>query len=146
MQMTPEVPLHVIFTEAWIQKDDTFLLAKRSSKDDQAAGKWSPPWGKVDMEVERNIIENTLKREIMEEVGIEISDEIQYFDSWSFIRSSGHHVVGLAFLATYKSGTAEPLEDQDEVRWVTIEEMRVLLDTHYTDTLNKLERLVGHNA
>jgi hypothetical protein len=34
-----------------------------------------------------------------------------------------------------------PLEDQDEVKWVTIEEMKELLDDHYIHTINKLEQL-----
>jgi hypothetical protein len=42
--MTPSnMPLHVVFVEAWIKKGDEYLLAKRSSKDDQAAGKWAVP-------------------------------------------------------------------------------------------------------
>ena len=38
-----DMPLHVVFVEAWIRKGDKYLLAKRSSKDDQAAGKWAVP-------------------------------------------------------------------------------------------------------
>lgn len=66
------IPLHVIFVEAWIRKGSEYLLAKRSSKDDQAAGKWAVPGGKIDMELESGIVENSLGREIREEVGIEI--------------------------------------------------------------------------
>ncbi len=135
-----EMPLHVVFVEAWGKKGDKYLLAKRSSKDDQAAGKWAVPWGKVDMELENDIIERALKREIMEEVWIEIFDTLQFFASRSFIRSSGHHVVALSFMAKYKSGEALPLEDQDEVRRVTIEEMKSLFDDHRTNTISKLEK------
>lgn len=134
------MPLHVVFVEAWIKKDNKYLLAKRSSKDDQAAGKWAVPGGKVDMELESNIIENSLKREVMEEVGIEI-DNVQFLTSRSFIRSSGHHVVALSFVVNYKSGEVKPLEDQDEVRWVTFEEMDILLDDHWNDVLNSLKKI-----
>ncbi len=133
-----DIPLHVVFVEAWIRKGDTYLLAKRSSKDDQAAGKRAVPWGKVDMELESNIIENSLKREIMEEVGVEV-ENFTFLMSRSFIRSSGHHVVALSFITEYKSGEAKPLEDQDEVRRVTIEEMKTLFDDHRTDTVHALE-------
>jgi hypothetical protein len=34
-----------------------------------------------------------------------------------------------------------PLEDQDEVRRVTIEEMEWLLDDHRTDTLKALRKI-----
>ena len=138
--MTKEIPLHVVFVEAWIKKDDKYLLAKRSSKDDQAAGTWAVPWGKIEIWPEKNIVENSLKREVLEEVWIEIFDVLKYFNSWSFFRSSWHHVVGLSFLAKHKSGEALPLDDQEEVRWVTIAEMRELLsDEHWQDTINKLE-------
>lgn len=96
------MPLHVVFVEAWIRKGDKYLLARRSLKDDQAAGKWAVPGGKVDMELESNIVENALKREVMEEVGVEV-DGFQFLSSRSFIRSSGHHVVALAFIVNYKS-------------------------------------------
>ena len=137
-----EIPLHVVFTEARIKKDDKYLLAKRSSKDDQAAGAWAVPWGKIEIWVEKNIVENSLKREVLEEVGVEIFDTLQYLHSWSFFRSSWHHVIGLSFLAKYKSWEALPLEDQDEVRRVTIQEMKELLtEYHWQTTINKIEEI-----
>jgi len=138
------IPLHVVFVEAWIKKGNKYLLAKRSSKDDQAAGKWAVPGGKIEMEIESNIVENSLKREVKEEVGIEV-DNFQFLASRSFIRSSGHHVVALSFIANYKSGEAKPLEDQDEVRWVAIEEMEKLFDDHWTDILNILKSVGKKN-
>jgi 8-oxo-dGTP pyrophosphatase MutT (NUDIX family) len=64
----------VVFVEARIKKGDKFLLAKRSLKDDQAAGKRSIPGGKVEMDVEYDIIEKTLQREVMEEVGVVVDN------------------------------------------------------------------------
>ena len=93
------------------------------------------------MEVETDIIENSLEREIMEEVGIKVANP-KFFASKSFIRSSGHHVVGLSFLLDYVSGEAQPLEDQDEVRWVTIDEMEVLLADHFDEVVESLKKLV----
>ena len=143
--MTKEnIPLHVVFVEAWVKKDNKYLLAKRSSKDDQAAGKWAMPGGKVDMELESNIIENSLKREVMEEVGVKVSNP-KFFASRSFIRSSGDHVIGLSFLLDYESGEARPLEDQDEVRWVKFEELGDLLGDHWKDVLINLKVLESKN-
>ncbi|MDO9399154.1 MAG: NUDIX domain-containing protein [bacterium] len=138
------IPLHVVFIEAWVKKGDKYLLAKRSSKDDQAAGKWAVPGGKVDMELEDKIVENALKREVKEEVGIEVGN-FQFLASRSFIRSSGHHVVALSFVVDYKSGEAMPLEDQDEIRWVKIEEMEHLFDDHWKDILNSLKNFDKKN-
>ena len=138
------IPLHVVFVEAWVKKGNKYLLAKRSSKDDQAAGKWAVPGGKVDMELESNIVENSLEREVMEEVGVKVSNP-KFIASRSFIRSSGHHVVGLSFLLKYELGEARPLEDQDEVRWVTFEEMEILLDEHWKDVLASLKKIESKN-
>lgn len=132
------IPLHVVFVEAWIKKGDRYLLARRSSQDEQAAGKWAVPGGKIEMELECDIVENTLKREVQEETGIKVRD-IRFFASRSFIRASGHHVVALSFVAKYESGEASPLEDQDEVRWVTLREMEQLLDNHWAKVLNALK-------
>lgn len=138
------IPLHVVFVEAWVKKDGKYLLAKRSSKDDQAAGKWAVPGGKVEMELENGIVENAVKREVMEEVGVEV-ENFRFLGSRSFIRSSGHHVVGLSFVADYKSGEARPLEDQDEIRWVSVEEMEELLDDHWTEVLKALKEMEKRN-
>ncbi len=136
--MNDKIPLHVVFVEAWIKKGDQYLIAQRSLQDDQAAGEWSAPGGKVDLEVEEDIIENSLKREIMEEVGIEIEDELELISSRSFVRSSGDHVVGMSFLATYKSGEPQPLEDQEAVKWTTKKEMLEVMPEHFKKTILKL--------
>lgn len=133
-----DITLHVVFVEAWIKKDQEYLIAQRSLDDDQAAGQWAAPGGKVDLEVEDDIIKNTLKREIMEEVGLEVGDNLELVASKSFIRSSGDHVVGLSFLVDYKSGEAQPLEDQEKVMWATKDEMLKLMPDYFHKTINKL--------
>ncbi|MEI6462311.1 MAG: NUDIX domain-containing protein [bacterium] len=114
---------HVVLVTAFVRKGDKFLLAKRSSKDSQAGGMWALPGGKVDEDKGPEVIENTLKRELVEEVGVEIKDQISYIYSSSFVRSSGHSVINLCFLCDWKNGEAKPLEDHEEVRWFTLEEL-----------------------
>jgi ADP-ribose pyrophosphatase YjhB (NUDIX family) len=136
------IPLHVVFVEAWIKKDGKFLLAKRSSKDDQAAGKWAVPGGKAEFNLGSGIIEETLAREVQEEVGLKIGN-LQYLCSRSFIRSSGHSVIALSFIADYFSGQARALEDQEEVKWATLEEAKKILDEHWKNTLTSLEKSIN---
>ncbi len=107
-------------------------------KDDQNGGAWSVPGGKVEEEVCNNVIEETLKKEVMEEVGIEISN-IKYFSSRSFVRSSGDNVVAMSFTADYISGEARPLEDQDEVIWIKPKYLQDYL--HEPFWKNALEKL-----
>ena len=66
----------------------------------------------------------TLKREIMEEVGIDIQDDITYLGDGTFIRVSGHNVIALTFLCKWKAGVAKALEDQEEVKWLTFSELK----------------------
>lgn len=122
-----DINLHVVFVAAWIKKGNKYLIAKRRSDDPQAGGLWAIPGGKVDNELGMDIMEETVKREIKEEVGVEVKDPLKYVCSDAFIRSGGQHVVGIVFLVDYKSGKARPLEDQDEVRWMTLEEIEELI-------------------
>jgi 8-oxo-dGTP diphosphatase len=127
MSVEKDINLHIVFVTAWIKKGDRYLLAKRASHDAQAAGLWSTPGGKVDLDLGLNVVEDTLRREIKEEVGVEVKDRINYLGSDSFIRESGHHVVALTFLVEYKSGEAKPLEDQEEIRWLSMEQIQNLI-------------------
>jgi ADP-ribose pyrophosphatase YjhB (NUDIX family) len=117
------IPTFVVAVTGIVKKGNKYLLAKRCKEDKQAPGTWSMPGGKVEHAVMPYIIENSLKREIMEEVGVEIEDKVEFVYNDSFVRVSGHYVVMMTFLCFYKSGEAKALEDQDEVRWVTLKEM-----------------------
>jgi len=139
------IPTHVVAVFAIVQKGDKFLIAKRSSDDPQAGGMWSVPSGKVELLEGEMVVEETLNKEVMEEMGLEIEDEIIYLGSEGFIRVSGHHVVGLTFLCKWKKGIAKPLEDQDKVKWVTIEEFNKLKDMpeYLTGKFNYLEKYLN---
>ncbi len=126
--MTNEMPLHVIAVTAIVKKGNKYLLAKRSANDDQAPGAWSIPGGKVEKKEGERRLEETLKKEVMEEVGLEIKDEVKLVYNDSFIRSSGDFVVMLTFLCDYKKGVAKPLEDQEEIRWLTLDEVLRMKD------------------
>lgn len=122
------IPTHVVAVFVFVKKGNKLLLTKRSSDDPQSGGEWSVPGGKVEFDEGFEIVEKTIAKEAKEEVGIEIQDELTYLGSGGFYRVSGHHVVKLEFLAEWKSGIAKPLEDQDDIKWVTGEELKNLKD------------------
>lgn len=140
-----DINTHVVAVFAFVEKDGKILLAKRSSQDPQSPGIWFIPGGKVDMERGEGILEKTLKREVMEEVGIEIEDEIALVENEGFTRVSGHHVVGLTFLCKWKSGIVRPLEDQEEVRWFSKEELKNFseLPDYFKPRVEKLLKILG---
>lgn len=126
--MDKEIPMHIVAVCGLIQKGDKYLVAKRASNDSQAGGQWSIPGGKQEFELGDDIIEETLKREVMEEVGLEIDEQVVYLSSQGFTHSTKRHVVMLYFLCKYKAGIAKPLEDQEEIRWVTHGELEKLVN------------------
>ena len=116
----------IVNVEAAIYKGDKWLVIKRSEKEEHAPGIISFVGGKVELnEASINILEETLKREIVEEVRIEVYDDLQYVESKSFFTDKGDPVVDIVFLCKYKSG--EPhCASEDEVAgvfWLTAQEI-----------------------
>lgn len=118
---------HKVIVKAWVEKHGKYLLAQRGDTEKHHAGVWSLPGGNVDNEVGDSIIERTLKRELDEEVGIEIQDGISLVYTNGFIKDSdGSHVINLTFLCRWKSGEAKPLEDTAKVAWYSLKELKAL--------------------
>lgn len=109
----------IFFKEKW-------LLIKRGAKEEHASGTLSLVGGKVDFEESSlNVLERTVKREIFEEVGIEITDNIQFLYSSSFVLEDGRHVINIVFLCEHGNGTAysKSPDEVEEVCWMTFDEI-----------------------
>jgi len=118
--------LYVVNVEAAIFKGDKWLLGQRSAKEDHDPGVFSMVGGKVENAAnDNNILEETLRREVMEEVGVEIHDTMHYVKSCSFIADFGKTVIDIVFLCKYKSGEPTVLEPEelDSVEWMTIDQV-----------------------
>ena len=70
-----------------------------------------------------NLIEWLLKKEVREEVNVEI-DKPEYLTDLVFIRPDGYPVATLSYWAWHESGEAKPGKDLTEVAWVTAEEAK----------------------
>ena len=88
--------MHYIVVTGIIVKDGKFLITKRADWEKAFPGKWTVPGGKFEVldyalrEKDTphhwyNIFENLLKREVLEEVGLEI-ENIDYVTSMVYIR------------------------------------------------------------
>ena len=117
---------HLILVNAVVEKDGKILVSQRSFEETHQPGSWAIPVGKVERTKGNvwNIIEKTLKKEVMEETGVEIKDNTTPLTNNTFIRSTGQHVVALTFLCHWKSGKAEPLEDTINIKWITEKELK----------------------
>ena len=116
---------HLILVNGVVFDGDKVLVSQRSLDEPHEPGKWTIPGGKVEKTIGDvfNIIEETLKKEVMEETGVEIEDKVEMVTNNTFIRSTGQHVVALIFKCNYKSGEAKPLEDTIDCKWATREEV-----------------------
>jgi 8-oxo-dGTP diphosphatase len=117
--------LYSVIVNAVIVNDEgKVLIAQRSPEEGHEGGKWSIPGGKIESNgEEHDVLLKNIKKEIMEEVGVEIFDDIALVHDNTFARSNGDEVLALVFKCKYKSGEAKALEDTVDVKWVTKEEL-----------------------
>ncbi|WP_282142535.1 NUDIX hydrolase [Cytobacillus oceanisediminis] len=118
--------MFIVNVEGAIRKNDKWLIIERSKKEEHAGGLLSLVGGKVDIEGgSSNILERTVKREILEEVGVKVKDSLTYVNSTSFVTDTGQNVVDVVFLCEYESGEALPIipDEVEKVSWLTSEEI-----------------------
>jgi len=117
---------HIVNVEGAVLKDNQLLIATRSEQEDHAGGVLSFIGGKVEFEdFADDPILSTLKREILEEVGVDICNP-RYLTSTGFTTDKGETVVNLVYLCDWQAGDPQPLEPEEvaEVDWMTIEAIR----------------------
>ena len=129
--------LHRIVTTTIIYKSDfTYLITKRSSNKKVHPNKWTVPGGGLNVDDYINTppstkgapqwygaLEKSLKREIKEEVNIEI-DKPEFLVDLTFIRPDGIPVICFSYFAPYLSGEVQLDEDATDYVWVTLEEAK----------------------
>ncbi|MGB2580102.1 MAG: NUDIX domain-containing protein [Minisyncoccia bacterium] len=109
----------VIVNGVIVNNEGKVLIAQRSPEEGHEGGKWSISGGKIESTGEEHgILLKNIKKEILEEVGVEIFDDVVMVHNNTFTRSNGDDVLALVFLCKYKSGEARPLEDTVDVRWI----------------------------
>lgn len=124
----------------WRKDDDgtyRYLITKRSPEKKAWPGKWTVPGGGLEvgdyMSTEAtyqndespqwyNAVETTLRREIKEEVGLEV-DEVNYLLDLAFIRPDGIPAIVLSFYCRYVSGEVVLDEDSVEHAWIAASEV-----------------------
>ena len=118
--------MFIVNVEGAIRKGNEWLIIERSQKEEHAGGLLSLVGGKVEIEGNSSaILERTLKREILEEVGVNVKDKLHYVHSTSFMTESGEHVVDIVFVCEYESGEpiAKSLDEVANVYWYTTDEI-----------------------
>jgi len=125
---------YIVVTGILVSSEGKYLIAKRADWEKAFPGKWTVPGGKLevlDYVLKQkdtsghwyNVLEDLLKREIREEVGLEIK-KIGYVTSMVYIRPDNIPCLIISLFA-------EPLEKEvrlcaalTEYKWVDLEEAK----------------------
>ncbi len=119
--------LHSILVNGVVFKDNKVLISRRSFEEKHMPGWWTIPGGKVEQGSEDmfQLLEKSLAREILEETGVKVEEDMQMITNNSYIRPhDNQHVVAIVFKCKYKSGEAKPLDDTIDCKWASIEEIK----------------------
>lgn len=130
--------LHRVTSTAIIYRRDDdkirYLITKRSDHKKAFPGKWTVPGGGLERDdyinEERNkdglwysAIEKSLRREVKEEVNLEV-DELYYLLDIAFLYPNSQPAIILSYYGEYKSGEVKLDEDNIDYAWVTVDEVR----------------------
>lgn len=118
--------------------DGRYLLVRRNPKKYPEVGpKWDIIGGRIDPGA--TLLEN-LRREIREEVKLELLDEPKLVAAQDILRVPGKHVVRLTYTASIQG---EPALDDDhlEFRWFSLDQIKSMdeqeLDVFFKELLDK---------
>ena len=151
--------LHEVVITAIVIKNGKYLITRRSKNKKRYPGKWTVPGGKleisdyVDLPKETefywyNVLEKVLKREVKEEVGLEIKN-IKYVTSLATIHEDGNPSLVISCLAQYASGEVRLQENEtDKYEWVTLKESKNydLFDGIYEEMVMAEKQLKGEEV
>ncbi|QUW20446.1 NUDIX domain-containing protein [Sporosarcina sp. Marseille-Q4063] len=138
--------MFIVNTEAAIFRDGKYLIIKRGEKEAHAGGELSLVGGKVEIEGDStDVLENTIIREVKEEVGLSIIGKPRYIQSTNFVTDNGFHVVNVIFLCEEVEGDAyaASADEVNGVYWLTPEEvyMHAKAPDYLKDSVERAEAL-----
>ena len=124
--------LHVVAITAILRRGDRYLITRRLQSEKRFPGKWTVPGGRLEAADYKdlpkdtpdswyNVLERTLRREVKEEVGLDVKN-ITYIASIAHIDARGVPILIISTAAEALPGEVV-LADADAFAWVTLEEL-----------------------
>ena|GEM_PF-214519 len=149
----------VVITAIIVNSEGKYLITRRSKQKRRFPGMWTVPGGHLDAhdfslfpkETEHywyNILEKALKREIQEEVGVEI-DNVLYVTSLGTIHVDGAPSLVISVMADYVSGNVKLQEEETDLyAWVSLEDAKdfKLIDGIYDELAMTEQRRKGEKV
>lgn len=118
--------MFIVNVEGAIRKNDKWLIIERNKNEEHAGGMLSLVGGKVDIEGNSSdILERTVRREILEEVGVKVKERLYYVQSASFVTDKGENVVNVVYLCEHFYGEAfrKSPDEVEMILWLSTEEI-----------------------
>lgn len=127
--------LHEVAITAIIVKNGKYLITRRVKTKRRFPGMWTVPGGRLESSDYTswpkdthgywyNVLEKTLRREVKEEVGLEIGD-ITYVTSLATVHDDLAPSIVISCLTNWISGKVVlQAEETDKFAWVTLEEAK----------------------
>jgi 8-oxo-dGTP diphosphatase len=148
--------LHEVAITAIVVKDGKYLITRRSPNKKRWPNMWTVPGGRFETddylkipkdtkEYWYNILEKVLRREVKEEVGLEI-ENIEYVTSLATLHENGASSLVISCMADWKEGEVVLQEDEtDKYEWVSLEEAKNfdLIDGIYDELVMAEDRRKG---
>jgi 8-oxo-dGTP diphosphatase len=142
--------LHEVAITAIVVKDGKYLITRRTLTKKRFPGVWTVPGGKLETSdyinlpkdtdnAWYNVLENVVRREVREEVGLEIKN-IDYVISLATIDKEGTSILVISCMADWESGGVVLQESEtDKFAWISTEEAK---DYELIDGIDKEFRMV----
>lgn len=127
--------LHEVAITAIVVKDGKYLITRRVLTKKRFPGKWTVPGGRLETsdyvnlpkdtdECWYNVLERVVRREVREEVGLEIKN-IEYVTSLATMDKDGTPILIISCMADWASGEVVLQESEtDKYVWVSLEEAK----------------------
>jgi 8-oxo-dGTP diphosphatase len=126
--------LHYIVVTGIIVRNGKYLITKRAEWEKAFPNKWTVPGGKLETDdyLNRdkdtkehwyNVFEDLLRREVKEEVSLEI-ENMGYVTSMVYMRPDGIPCIIVSLFADSKSGEIELCNALTEYAWVDLEQAK----------------------
>jgi 8-oxo-dGTP diphosphatase len=123
--------------------DGKILIVKRSAADDHLPGVWETVGGGVEEGVSPQA---ALKREIVEEVGLEVKVG-EPFNVFNFVKDNGDKKIGITFICDYLSGEIKLSEEHDNFQWIDPSDFKKFnsIQSLYNEITNYANKFSGEH-
>jgi 8-oxo-dGTP diphosphatase len=117
---------YIVNVDGVVVRDDEYLLIERGANENHASGLLAFPGGKVEQQPgNENAIETTVRRELSEEVGVEVGT-VEYVLSTTFETDDGSQCLNIVMLCEHEAGNAHPRASDEAaaIHWLSYDEIK----------------------